>query len=148
MTPVFASKQDRAKLAAISTVLRPVQGRTSRARPKLVGPDGHQHELPESVYYLLRKVAEVLERGDAITVVQVGRELTTQQAADLLNVSRQYLVRLLEEDRLPHTRTGKHRRLKLEDVLAYKAKRDQERAKGLAALTALTEEMGGYDDEL
>lgn len=148
MTPVSAPVRDRGKLAALSTALRISRGRAARTRPKLVGPDGHEHELPESAYYLLRRVAEVLARGDAITLVQVGRELTTQQAADLLNVSRQYLVRLLEEDKVPHTRTGKHRRLKLEDVLAYKAKRDKERAKGLAALTALTGEMGGYDDEL
>jgi len=96
----------------------------------------------------LERVVEVLARGDAITVVPVGKELTTQQAADLLNVSRQYLVRLLEGKRIPFTKTGKHRRLRVEDVLAFKERRDSERRKGLAELTRLTQEFGGYQSEL
>jgi len=90
-------------------------------------------------------MAEVLARGDALTIVPVGAKMTTQQAADLLNVSRQYLVRLLDRGDLPHDRTGKHRRLKIEDVLAYKQKRDRERDDKLDELARLTDELGGYD---
>lgn len=72
--------------------------------------------------------------------------MTTQQAADLLNVSRQYLVRLLEEGRIPFTRTGKHRRLRIEDVLAFKEHRDRERCAGLDELARMSEEVGGYDE--
>jgi excisionase family DNA binding protein len=93
-------------------------------------------------------VVEVLAHGDAITVVPVGKELTTQQAADLLNVSRQYLVRLLDEARIPYTKTGKHRRLRVEDVLAFKNARDTYRDASLRALTELTEELGGYEREM
>lgn len=71
--------------------------------------------------------------------------MTTQQAADLLKVSRQYLVRLLDEGKIPYDRTGKHRRLKIEDVLAYKQKRDAERDQSLDELAKLTEELGGYE---
>jgi excisionase family DNA binding protein len=73
--------------------------------------------------------------------------VTTQQAADLLNVSRQYLVRLLDESRLPFRKTGKHRRLRIEDVLAFKEARDKDRRVGLRVLSQMTQELGGYDAE-
>lgn len=85
--------------------------------------------------------------GDSITIVPVGKELTTQQAADLLNVSRQYLVRLLDEGRIPFRKTGKHRRLRIEDVLAFGQKRDRDRRVGIRELSQLTQEFGGYDME-
>lgn len=77
----------------------------------------------------------------------MGREVTTQQAADLLHVSRQHLVRLLDEGRIAFCVTGKHRRLRVEDVLAFKEKRDEERRSGLRALSQMTQEFGGYDSE-
>ncbi len=100
MTPVSAPAEQRAGVVALSKALDHIAkpGRKSRGpQCKLVGPGGETIAVPESVFYVLERVAEVLARGDALTVVPVGKELTTQQAADLLNVSRQYLVRLLEE---------------------------------------------------
>jgi excisionase family DNA binding protein len=104
--------------------------------------------IPESVFRVLERVAEVMARGDSITVVPVGREVTTQQAADLLNVSRQYLVRLLDEGRIPFRKTGQHRRLRIEDVLAFKQTRDKDRRAGLRDLSRMTQEFGGYDREV
>jgi excisionase family DNA binding protein len=89
-----------------------------------------------------------VQKAGASGVVPVGKELTTQQAADLLNVSRQYLVRLLDEGRILYTRTGKHRRLRIEEVLAFKERRDAERRVALRDLTQLTEDADGYDHEL
>lgn len=103
--------------------------------------------IPESVFYVLERVAEVMARGDSISIVPVGREVTTQQAADLLNVSRQYLVRLLNDDLMPYRKTGKHRRLRIEDVLTYKETRDKDRRAGLRELCRLTQEVGGYERE-
>jgi excisionase family DNA binding protein len=91
-------------------------------------------------------VAELLGRGDAIAVVPVGKELTTQQAADILNVSRQYLVRLLDEGRLPCSKTGSHRRILVGDLLAFKLERDQNRREALDKLTQLSEDLGGYSE--
>ena len=104
--------------------------------------------ISESVFYVLERVAAVMARGDSITVVPVGQQLTTQQAAELLNVSRQYLVRLLGEKRIPFTKTGKHRRLRIEDVLSFKENRDRNRRTEMRELSQLTREFGGYDAEL
>lgn len=122
--------------------------RLGRLLCRLVGPKGEEVALPDAVFYVLERVAEVLARGDSVTIVPVGKELTTQQAADLINVSRQYLVRLLDEGRIAHTKTGKHRRLRIEDVLAFKEQRDGERKDALRDLSQLTEEFGGYENEL
>jgi excisionase family DNA binding protein len=111
-----------------------------------MGPSGEAIPIPETVFYVLERVAEVMARGDSITIVPVGQEVTTQQAADMLNVSRQYLVRILDEGRIPFSKTGKHRRLRIEDVLAYKEQRDKEGRAKLDALTQMSEEMGGYDE--
>ena len=146
MTPVAVPPDQQGQVMALFRLLDD-SGRG--ARPKgchLVGPSGETIPIPKSVFYVFERVAEVMARGDAITVIPVGKEMTTQQAADLLNVSRQYLVRLLDQGRIPFTRTGKHRRLKIEDVLAFKEERDRERKAELDELTRLSEEFGGYDE--
>lgn len=147
MTPVSAPPEQQAAVAALSRLLGHV-AHVRRRAPKcqLVGPEGERISIPESVFYVLERVVELLARGDAITVVPVGKELTTQQAADILNVSRQYLVRLLDEGRIRYKKTGKHRRVRIEDVLAFKKKRDKERKAALDELTQLSEELGGYSE--
>lgn len=149
MTPVAAPPEQQAQVAALSKALDGMTRQPRKRAPKcqLVGPKGETIAVPESVFYVLERVAEVMARGDSITVVPVGREVTTQQAADLLNVSRQYLVRLLEEGRIPFRKTGKHRRLRIEDVLSFKETRDRDRRAGLRELSRMTEAFGGYDSE-
>ena len=149
MTPVAAPPAERAQIGVLSKALEGMVERSRRPAPQcqLVGPNGQAIALPESVFHVLERVAEVLARGDSITLVPMGKEVTTQQAADLLNVSRQYLVRLLDEGRIAFRKTGKHRRLRIEDVLAFKDKRDKDRSAGLRELSQLTEELGGYDAE-
>ena len=150
MTPVAAPPEQRAEVEALframDTMAHPPKKRAPKC--KLVGPNGETLAIPESVFYVLERVAELMARGDSITVVPVGQTLTTQQAADLLNVSRQYLVRLLDEERIPFTKTGKHRRLRIEDVLSFKENRDRNRRAGMRELSQLSQEFGGYDAEL
>lgn len=150
MTPATAPADQQAQVIELSRALEGMVHPPRRRAPKckLVGPDGESIPLPESVFYVLERVAEVMARGDSLTVVPVGKEVTTQQAADLLNVSRQYLVRLLDEGRIPFRKTGKHRRLRVEDVLAFKEKRDKDRRAGLRELSRMTQELGRYDAEL
>jgi len=148
MTPVAVAPEERAEVAALFRLLHASagSGRRRTAQCRLVGPSGDAIPIPEAVFRVLERVAEVLARGDSLTIVPVGKELTTQQAADLLNVSRQYLVRLLEDGRIPYTRTGKHRRLRIEDVLTFKEQRDRERGAALDELTRISQEIGGYDE--
>ncbi|MCA9541513.1 MAG: helix-turn-helix domain-containing protein [Myxococcales bacterium] len=111
-----------------------------------MSPTGEVTELPESAFRLFARIVEVLARGDAVALVPVGKELTTQQAAGVLNVSRQYLVRLLDEGRIAHRKTGTHRRVRMEDVLAYKNQRDRDRMASLDELAQLSRDFGGYDE--
>lgn len=150
MTPVAAPVEQQAQVAELSRALEGMAHTPKKRAPKcqLMGPSGERIPVPEAVFYVLKRVAEVLARGDSITVVPVGREVTTQQAADLLNVSRQYLVRLLDEGRIPFRKTGKHRRLRIEDVLEFKETRDKDRRAGLRALSRMSQTFGGYDSEL
>ncbi len=115
---------------------------------KLVIEGEDARSLPAEAGVLLERLLLLLGRGDGASVVSVPEELTTQQAADLLNVSRQYLVRLLDAGEIPSRRVNTHRRVLSADVLAYKAARDAKRREGLRKLTHLTEELGGYEAEL
>ncbi len=147
MTPIAAPPEQKAAIAALSEML----GGLAHGQPKqlpceLVGPKGGRIAIPESVFYVLARVAEVLARGDAVTVVPVEKEITTQQAADILNVSRQYLVRLLDEGKIPFTKTGTHRRIRMEDALHFKLKRDTDREAALTELARLTEDYQGYSE--
>ena len=146
MTPVSAPPDQRPGVAALARALETIARRAPKCR--LVGPKGEAIPVPEAVFYILERVTEVMAKGDSVTIVPVRKELTTQQAADLLNVSRQYLVRLLEEGRIPHRKTGTHRRLKIEDVLAFKEERHRSRRSALRKLSRMTEEFGGYDAEV
>lgn len=145
MDPVSVPPEQQAELRALSALLETATTAKSE-KCRLLGPKGERVVIPDSLFSVLARAAEVLASGDSITLVPVGRELTTQQSANLLNVSRQYLVRLLEEMRIPFTKTGKHRRLKLADVLTYKTQRDSHARKTLDELTRLSQEAGGYNE--
>ncbi|WP_199589868.1 helix-turn-helix domain-containing protein [Lujinxingia litoralis] len=147
MTPVTAPRDQRESVAALLDLLTHVEAHPQQpAAYKLVSPSGDVIDLPESVFLLLERIIEVLASGDAITVVPVGKELTTQQAANILNVSRQYLVRLLNDGRIPFRKIGTHRRVRMEDLLAYKRQRDRDRIASLDDLSQLSQDFDGYDE--
>jgi excisionase family DNA binding protein len=96
---------------------------------------------------LLRDGIAMFRRGVGVRLVPVHRELSTQEAADVLNVSRQYLVRLLEDGKIPFSRTGNRRRIAMGDVLNFKQARDDARLRGLAELARMDEDAGLYARE-
>jgi excisionase family DNA binding protein len=84
-------------------------------------------ELPAGAVALLVDILETMAQGRGVTLIPEDAELTTFEAADLLNVSRPYLIKLLDEGAMVYRRIGKHRRIRLEDVMAYKERDDRER---------------------
>ena len=102
-------------------------------------------EIPAAALRLLVGILNEMAEGHAVTLVPTQAELTTQQAADFLNVSRPYLIGLLEEGRIPFHKTGTHRRISFQELLAYKAQTQEKRRQSLQELTALSQELGmGY----
>jgi excisionase family DNA binding protein len=120
--------------------------RGAAARPSyaLVGTDEHDRiELPEAVHQALTKVVAALHAGKAVTIAPRTMTLTTQQAADLLGVSRPTIVRLINDNQLPAERIGNRHRLLLDDVLAY---REQRRKRQYDALAATAIDIDSDDD--
>jgi excisionase family DNA binding protein len=119
----------------------------AQGRAVLRDPSGNKEfRLPHSVYRALEQVLHEMARGNAVQVLPVKAELSTQQAADLLNVSRPHLVKLLERGELPYHYVGTHRRVVLEDLLVYKEKRDRERLEALDEITRASDDLGLYDE--
>jgi excisionase family DNA binding protein len=98
-------------------------------------------ELPAGAVKLLQAILKDMASGRAVTIVPQNAELTTQQAADFLNVSRPFLVALLEQKKLPFRLVGTHRRVRFEDVLRFKENIDTERHKVLDELAADAQEL-------
>jgi excisionase family DNA binding protein len=96
--------------------------------------------LSPALSNLLMELLRHVGRGDAVTLVPVGQMLTTQQAADILNVSRPFLVSLLEKGEIEHSLVGRHRRIKADNLFAYKRARDTRRGNALADLAVLDAE--------
>jgi excisionase family DNA binding protein len=101
--------------------------------------------LPQDVFKLLISVLAEIGRGNAVTVMPLEAELTTQQAADILNVSRPYLIELLLGGNIPYRKVGTRRRVKLIDILNYKSQIDEARMKVLEDLAAEAQKLDmGY----
>jgi excisionase family DNA binding protein len=122
-------------------------GKRSSVRIQLLA-DSEEAEtvaVPASALRLFLHLLVEMSQGNAVTLIPTHAEMTTQQAADLLNVSRPYLVKLLDEGKIPCRTVGKYRRVRFDDLMAYKRKDDEARAKILDQLTADAQELGmGY----
>jgi excisionase family DNA binding protein len=111
----------------------------------MLSADNVELQLPDEVFQVLLEVLEAMSQGKAISLMPVGMQVTTSEAADILGISRPTLVRLLEDGALPYEQPRRHRLLRLKDVLAYKDKQHVERRQALAEMTQTAAEDGLYD---
>lgn len=143
-TPVFPSDQE---VALAAEAIRALQAHrphplAMRLQVTEAGQDVTTVDLPPAAARLLTEMLREMAVGHAVTLIPSVAELTTQQAADLLNVSRPYLVGLVRDGALPARMVGNQRRLALQDVLAYQAAMRTKRRHALRALAELDQELG------
>ena len=99
-------------------------------------------KIPASVVRMLIHILEEMAQGNAVTLIPVHAELTTQEAADMLNISRPSLIQLLDEGKIEFRRVGTHRRVRFEGLMAYKRRAEADRRAVLAELAAYDQEIG------
>jgi excisionase family DNA binding protein len=139
-TPEIAGMA-RESAARIARLLQK-QPEADRARVRL---DGEEIILPRAAVALLRDLLTEMAQGRAVNLIPVHAELTTQQAADLLNVSRPHLVKLINEGKIPHAMVGTHRRIRLQDLLEYQRRQQADSGAALAELAQQAQELDlGY----
>jgi excisionase family DNA binding protein len=131
--PVSPSESDSALARDSSRQLVRYTKRNLRVR---IPETNETVELPASAVKLLVQLLSEMAEGNAVTLIPIHAELTTQQAADLIGVSRPFLVKVLEEGRLPFRKVGTHRRILYSDLIAYRDKIDERRHKALDELAA------------
>lgn len=145
--PVVPSKKEAA-LAEESRKVLASYIKSTKVTTIQLGEKGKvkgQITLPPSALKLLLDILAQMSEGNAVSLLSIHAELTTQEAADLLNVSRPYLVRLLEEHKIPCRKVGSKRRVLVKDVLQYKTNIDQARLKVLDELTEQAQKLNmGY----
>jgi excisionase family DNA binding protein len=136
-----AADMARESATALARFLRAVPEQ-DRARVTMGDTD---MVLPRQAIELLRGVLTEMAQGNAVTILPVHAELTTQEAANMLNVSRPHLIKLLEEEALPFSRVGTHRRIRLQDLLEFKARRDEQSQEAMRALAEQAQDLDmGY----
>lgn len=104
-------------------------------------------KIPLRALKLLAKILKVTSQGNPISIIPIATEMTTQAAAEFLGYSRPHLVKLLEDNEIPFTKVGKHRRVKFEDLADYKKKKQEERELLLIEIMKGDEELGLYDSQ-
>ena len=114
-------------------------------QPALVGADGTRLEVPAPLFEALVQVATAMARGQGVTVMPQNLLLTTQEAAELLGISRPTLVRLLQDGEIAYEQRGRHRRIMLSDLLAYQEKMRRERRESLDQIAREGQAAGLYE---
>ncbi len=140
--PITARAEDRPALIELEDLFDHLEPESVGFQ--LVSRSGVAIEIPTPVFNLMHQMVYELLQGNSVTIVPIHKELTTQEAADILNVSRQYLVELLDTQVIPHIKVGTHRRIRFGDLMNYKNDRDANRQQGLSRMTKKSQQLGLY----
>lgn len=138
------SDEERRQVQACLEALRRNSDDSAVTVPRLTTSDA-VIELSPDLAVVLQRILAALSEGQGISLVPLHRQLTTQEAADLLNISRPTLIKVLERGDLPFTLTGRHRRVRLDDLLSYQAAIEERRDEALRALREDAEDAGLHD---
>ena len=138
-----------AEVEQAQTSSRKIAELTAKASPQqryaLTDCKGTEIELGESACRVLLEALNAIAGGHSVMLVPIETELTTQQAAEMLNVSRPFLIGLLESGEIPHRRVGRYRRIKRQDILEYQARRADRRKEIMEELASQAQELNmGY----
>ena len=132
---------DHRDLAIMERSLARKRGKTAR----LTGFDGHNIEIPSDLVEALLLIVHQLQTGNGVSIAALRAEVTTAEAADLLNVSRPFVIKLLESGAMPFRKVGTHRRVRLTDVLEYRDRQDAVANAALNDMVRQAERHGLYD---
>lgn len=142
-----SSKEAELAKASSRTLSAYLQTKVDTQEIEILDDKGTSHpvQIPAAALRLLVDILTEIGEGNAVSIVPIHAELTTQEAADLLNVSRPYLVGLLEKGLINHHKVNRHRRVKYKDLMEYKMKIDSDRRSALDELAAQAQELNmGY----
>ncbi len=138
------SPEQQAELEEFTKFLESTPNGRERSVARLISQTGEERELPAPLYEALVSVAEALSAGRGVSVMPNDQQMTTQQAADFLAMSRPSLVKLLEGGEIPFTKVGRHRRVRLSDLVAYEMRLDEVRDELLDSMSREGFESGFY----
>ena len=131
----------------LSRVLAAEPKTAVRVRIEPENEPGEAISIPVTAFRLLNGILSEMAKGNAVTVVPIHSELTTQQAADVLNVSRPFLIEQLDKGAIPYRKVGTHRRIMLKDLMEFKQTMDRNRLGALEELSAIDQKLGlGYKE--
>lgn len=142
--PPSDAESEQAQIA-VQTLAKMLKRTKRTALSISIHPDKSPEEtvsVPREAFEMFIQVLSHMANGAAVTIVPVNAELTTQQAAELLNVSRPFVVQLIEEGKLPARKVGTRRRVRCSDLMTFKQKDDAERKRALAELVEDAEDLG------
>lgn len=111
----------------------------------MIKSDGQEIEIPSIISKVLYEIISIMSKGGAMTIIPMEKELTTQQAADILNVSRPFLIKLLENGKIPFHKVGTHRKIYMKDLMDYKENFNINRSNKISEMITLSQEYGLYD---